>query len=139
MSPITEDESLSMEMESQTSLATVETEEVEVAQTPATSTVPAGRIIRDSVHRTVSWEVNSSGAEEHQTTRTDADTDAIPMTPSTRRPFRVQWQSTNRVPFHRTLGLCNLWNANRKVKICRDGTEVEPQVGKVLIDLFQAG
>ncbi|KAK9595320.1 hypothetical protein V6Z93_005092 [Aspergillus fumigatus] len=138
MSPITEDESLSMEMESQPSLDTVQTEEVEVTPTPATSTLPAGRIIRDSVHRTVSWEVNSV-AEDHQTTRTDADTEAIPTTPSKRRPFRVQWQSTSRVPFHRTLGLRNLWNANRKVKICRDGTEVEPQVGKILINLFQAG
>jgi hypothetical protein len=129
LSAITEDESLTKEVASQTSLDTAQAGEVEVAQTLATSTVPAGRIIRGSVHKTVSWEVNPSVAEDPQTRKTDAD-EVCPTTPPTRIPFRVQWQSTTRVPFHRTLGLRNLWNANRKVKICRDGTEVEPQVGE---------
>jgi hypothetical protein len=52
------------------------------------------------------------------------------------RPFRVQWLSTERVPFHRTRGLRNPWNANREVKIARDGTEIEPSVGERLIRLF---
>ncbi|KAF4259710.1 hypothetical protein CNMCM8812_005760 [Aspergillus fumigatus] len=52
------------------------------------------------------------------------------------RPFRVQWLSTARVPFHRTRGLRNPWNANREVKIARDGTEIEPSVGERLIRLF---
>ncbi|EAW11792.1 putative YT521-B-like splicing factor [Aspergillus clavatus NRRL 1] len=52
------------------------------------------------------------------------------------RPFRVQWLSAERVPFHRTRGLRNPWNANREVKIARDGTEIEPSVGERLIQLF---
>ncbi|GFF96668.1 hypothetical protein IFM47457_10999 [Aspergillus lentulus] len=138
ISPIAADESLRVEVATHMSLDTVQAEEVEVAQTLATPTVPPGRLIRDPVHRTVSWEANSSVAEDPLTCQIDAN-DASPATPSPRIPFRVQWQSTNRVPFHRTLGLRNLWNANREVKICRDGTEVEPQVGKRLIDLFQKG
>ncbi|KAF7712193.1 Uncharacterized protein PECH_006791 [Penicillium ucsense] len=52
------------------------------------------------------------------------------------KPFRIQWLSTDRVPFHRTRGLRNPWNANREVKIARDGTEIEPTVGRKLISLF---
>lgn len=52
------------------------------------------------------------------------------------KPFRIQWLSTERVPFHRTRGLRNPWNANREVKIARDGTEIEPSVGRKLIALF---
>ena len=52
------------------------------------------------------------------------------------RPFRIQWLSTERVPFHRTRGLRNPWNANRGVKIARDGTEIEPTVGAQVVELF---
>lgn len=52
------------------------------------------------------------------------------------RPFRVQWLSHNRLPFYRTRGLRNAWNANREVKIARDGTELETGVGRRLISMF---
>lgn len=52
------------------------------------------------------------------------------------RPFRIQWLSTVKVPFYRTRGLRNPWNANRGVKIARDGTEIEPRVGAQLVELF---
>jgi len=52
--------------------------------------------------------------------------------------FRVEWISTKRVPFYRTRGLRNAWNANREVKIARDGTELETTVGKKLLGLFGA-
>lgn len=52
------------------------------------------------------------------------------------KPFRIQWMSTDRVPFYRTRGLRNPWNANREVKIARDGTEIEPSVGRRLTQLF---
>jgi hypothetical protein len=52
------------------------------------------------------------------------------------KPFRIQWLSTERVPFHRTRGLRNPWNANREVKIARDGTEIEPAIGRKLAQLF---
>ncbi|KAK5003802.1 hypothetical protein LTR60_006726, partial [Cryomyces antarcticus] len=46
------------------------------------------------------------------------------------KPFKIEWISTNRLPFYRTRGLRNPWNANREVKIARDGTELETSVGK---------
>ncbi|KFY83175.1 hypothetical protein V498_08250, partial [Pseudogymnoascus sp. VKM F-4517 (FW-2822)] len=52
------------------------------------------------------------------------------------RPFSVEWESTRRVPFFRTRGLKNAWNAGREVKIARDGTEIETRVGRRLIELF---
>ncbi|KAF3395131.1 Zinc finger CCCH domain-containing protein 45 [Talaromyces pinophilus] len=52
------------------------------------------------------------------------------------KPFRIEWISTERVPFYRTRGLRNPWNSNREVKIARDGTEIEPSVGRKLIQLF---
>ena len=51
-------------------------------------------------------------------------------------PFRVEWLATQRLPFHRTRGLRNPWNANREVKIARDGTELETGVGRRLVALF---
>ncbi|KAI9868265.1 MAG: hypothetical protein M1823_009082, partial [Watsoniomyces obsoletus] len=42
------------------------------------------------------------------------------------KPFKIMWVSTERLPFYRTRGLRNPWNANREVKIARDGTEIEP-------------
>ncbi|KAL2157418.1 hypothetical protein VTH06DRAFT_6110 [Thermothelomyces fergusii] len=52
------------------------------------------------------------------------------------KPFRVEWLSTTRLPFYRTRGLRNPWNSNREVKIARDGTELEPSVGRKVIGLF---
>ena len=52
------------------------------------------------------------------------------------RPFKIEWISTVRLPFYRTRGLRNPWNANREVKIARDGTELEPSIGKRLVQMF---
>ena len=41
-----------------------------------------------------------------------------------------------KLPFIRTRQLRNPWNANREVKISRDGTEVEPVVGERLLTEF---
>ena len=50
------------------------------------------------------------------------------------RPFRVEWISTNRLSFSRTKHLRNPWNHGREVKISRDGTELEPSVGRQLLE-----
>jgi hypothetical protein len=54
--------------------------------------------------------------------------------PSWGDSFAVEWLSTERVPFHRTRHLRNPWNHDREVKVSRDGTELEPSVGKRLLD-----
>lgn len=48
--------------------------------------------------------------------------------------FRIEWLSTQRLPFFRTRHLRNPWNHDREVKVSRDGTELEPSVGQALID-----
>jgi hypothetical protein len=113
--------------------------------TPATATAPKGRIIDDSARGTIFWEAESDNKErEIQTQDEDAGNisgegyeSTSPATPQTfGRPFKIKWMSTERLPFYRTRGLRNPWNANREVKIARDGTEIEPTVGRRLITMF---
>jgi hypothetical protein len=115
--------------------------------TPASATAPKGRIIDDSARGTIFWEADNSGmAGEEQAANTDDDTGNVsgegyesssPVRSQTfGKPFRIKWMSTDRLPFYRTRGLRNPWNANREVKIARDGTEIEPSVGHRLINMF---
>lgn len=123
--------------------------------TTPTATAPPGRIIDDSSRGTIFWEATPTtnpdddsdpppNPTEDSTIRpTQADTSSTPSsgnaTPSQTtfgKPFKIEWLSTNRLPFYRTRGLRNPWNANREVKIARDGTEIEPSVGRRLIAMF---
>ena len=114
--------------------------------TPATEFAPKGRIIDDSARGTIFWEADLDPEDEEQkvdearlerATESD-DAEAVsPATPqSFGKPFRIVWVSTERLPFYRTRGLRNPWNANREVKIARDGTELEPSVGRRLVSMF---
>ncbi|KAJ7196243.1 YTH domain-containing protein [Mycena pura] len=47
--------------------------------------------------------------------------------------FPLQWLCTARLPFTHTRHLHNPWNRGRPVKIARDGTELEPAVGRALL------
>ncbi|OAL24708.1 hypothetical protein AYO22_05497 [Fonsecaea multimorphosa] len=113
--------------------------------TPATATAPKGRIIDDSARGTIFWEADSESKEkEEQHTDDEAGNvsgegyeSTSPATPQTfGKPFRIKWMSTDRLPFYRTRGLRNSLNANREVKIARDGTEIEPTVGRKLVNMF---
>lgn len=42
------------------------------------------------------------------------------------QPFRIEWIRAGNLPFHRIRNLRNPWNADREVKVSRDGTEIEP-------------
>lgn len=109
--------------------------------TPSTETAPQGRIIDDSARGTIFWEALSddeapeSGSQEKDESH-DVGEKATVVSKSWGKPFKVEWMSTSRVPFYRTRGLRNMWNANREVKIARDGTELEEMVGKRLIQMF---
>jgi hypothetical protein len=153
LSPISDDEELALEMPPRPEPLAGTTDELEVTTTAATSTAPKGRIIDDSARGTIFWEVESS-EDEHDNPDGEKGVDGTgagsgpPISApgsitvddeeaqSFGKPFRIQWLSTERVPFHRTRGLRNPWNANREVKIARDGTEIEPTVGRKLIALF---
>jgi hypothetical protein len=111
--------------------------------TPATEWAPRGRIIDDSARGTIFWEAELSDTEGEDETNTaekdeaaQADADTAVVAQSWGKPFKIEWVSTNRLPFYRTRGLRNPWNANREVKIARDGTELEPSVGERLVQMF---
>lgn len=40
--------------------------------------------------------------------------------------FKIEWIRVVTLPFHRLRSLRNPWNANREIKVSRDGTEIEP-------------
>ncbi|PWZ00900.1 hypothetical protein BCV70DRAFT_84454 [Testicularia cyperi] len=50
------------------------------------------------------------------------------------KPFRVEWIRTDPLPFHRVKKLRNPWRDNRQIKVSRDGTELEPGVGRQLLE-----
>ena len=122
--------------------------------TAATEYAPKGRIIDDSARGTIFWEAEleddemtpnidhevddaeesvqaAEKAEEAEDAALSSDAQAFG------KPFKIEWLATNRLPFYRTRGLRNPWNANREVKIARDGTELETSVGRRLVQMFQ--
>ncbi|KAI1441099.1 hypothetical protein F5Y02DRAFT_316179 [Annulohypoxylon stygium] len=109
--------------------------------TEATDTCPRGRIIDDSARGTIFWEVERDDADSTVETE-DSDETASAQegeggpNKAWGKPFKLEWLATTRLPFYRTRGLRNPWNSNREVKIARDGTELEPSVGRRLIGLF---
>ena len=50
------------------------------------------------------------------------------------RPFHVDWIRTTPLSFFRTRNLRNPWNHGREVKVSRDGTELEPNIGRQLLE-----
>lgn len=111
--------------------------------TPATEWAPKGRIIDDSARGTIFWEADLTESEGEEVDgevdgkKEEPHTDDVSAVPQAwGKPFKVEWVSTNRLPFYRTRGLRNPWNANREVKIARDGTELETSVGERLIQMF---
>lgn len=110
--------------------------------TPATESAPKGRIIDDSARGTIFWEAEvdevdvAGGNEEQRSDHSDQEPESSTPPKVWGKPFKVEWLSTNRLPFYRTRGLRNPWNSNREVKIARDGTELETSVGRRLIQMF---
>lgn len=161
-SPIVDDGSLTREVPLRVENVLAEADDLEVTSTEATATAPKGRIIDDTVRGTIFWEADSSeddnddeeeknagednngdddeeedpAVEGNVTQSEKGDEPGTTGAQSLGKPFRIQWMSTDRVPFYRTRGLRNPWNANREVKIARDGTEIEPSVGRRLSQLF---
>ncbi|OLN95848.1 Zinc finger CCCH domain-containing protein 45 [Colletotrichum chlorophyti] len=126
--------------------------------TEPTEYAPKGRIIDDSARGTIFWEAEreegESGDEEEgqglaqeqeqeqeqeqddASSKKSGNQEADGAEKAWGKPFKLEWLSTTRLPFYRTRGLRNPWNSNREVKIARDGTELEPSVGRRLIGLF---
>lgn len=108
--------------------------------TDATEYAPKGKIIDDSARGTIFWEAEREDSEAGSDMESESTSDKANGTEEETKvwgkPFKLEWLSNNRLPFFRTRGLRNPWNSNREVKIARDGTELEPSVGRRLIGLF---
>ena len=153
VSPINEDPAAAIEFAPKAQSAN-DTDLPKAIPTEATEHAPKGRIIDDSARGTIFWEAeldestSEDGAQEEDdglkgdSVSGDASSvrssgfDAPGESKAWGKPFKLEWLATNRLPFYRTRGLRNPWNSNREVKIARDGTELEPSVGKRLISLF---
>jgi len=111
----------------------------ELATSPAVDGVEAAFQVSDSLAATAQLAHQSSDSSRPSltiTTTNESSGEQIELLPSTAGSFKVEWLSTRRVPFYSTRGLRNPWNVNREVKIARDGTELEPSIGKKLVALF---
>ena len=128
-------------------LKTNESDMPEIVFTPSTECAPEGAIFIDASRGTIFWEADvasqdSSGPNLSPETDGAKSGDGKPAEPANDQewnlgcPFEIKWISTTRLPFYRTRGLRNLWNANREVKIARDGTELETNVGVRMLELF---
>lgn len=151
VSPINEDPAAAIEFAPTAQLAS-DVDLPKAIPTEATEFAPKGRIIDDSARGTIFWEAESDdkgsdmGQEDEGSggsvggdtgsVRSGHDSGIGEPNKAWGKPFRLEWLSTARLPFYRTRGLRNPWNSNREVKIARDGTELEPSVGRRLIGLF---
>ncbi|KAK4239444.1 zinc finger CCCH domain-containing protein 45 [Achaetomium macrosporum] len=153
MSPINEDPAAAIEFAPSAQSAS-EVDLPKAIPTEPTEFAPRGRIIDDSARGTIFWEADrdEKGADgggqdddgpgggsvtgDTGSVRSSQDGGGGTEPKAWGKPFRLEWLSTARLPFYRTRGLRNPWNSNREVKIARDGTELEPSVGRRLIGLF---
>ncbi|BFZ62719.1 hypothetical protein YB2330_003829 [Saitoella coloradoensis] len=112
-----------------------------VVATPKTDYVRSGRIVTDEYRNTVFWEADTDSDAESVAARSP---DEAPQRDYIGGPevgdehswgmsFRVEWIVTGHpLPFYKIRHLRNPWNANREVKVGRDGTELKPSVGERL-------
>jgi hypothetical protein len=101
--------------------------------------IPAGRIVDDSARGILFWEASTSEAAQHQTT-SSLTSETENSTNNWTIPFKVEWLSPSgkTVSFYKVRNLRNPYNKNRYLKIARDGTEIEPSVGKKVIEMFHS-
>ena len=54
------------------------------------------------------------------------------------QPFNLEWKITKPLPFSEIHNLRNPWRDNRLIKVSRDGTELEPNIGRQLMAIWEA-
>ncbi|CAK4032290.1 YT521-B-like splicing factor [Lecanosticta acicola] len=113
-------------------------EHLRSTMSPATETAPRGYIIDDPTRGTLFWEAAETNTIVSSTTTTTTVTSDVGVSgkEARTRPFRIVWLSTRKVPFQRAKGLRNSWNGNKEVKVARDGTELETEIGTKVLRLF---
>ncbi|KAL8691290.1 MAG: hypothetical protein Q9218_003450 [Villophora microphyllina] len=152
-SPITEEVAASLDWAPKPGVVIDDPELPRAIPTTKTEWAPKGHIIDDSARGTIFWEADpedvdiapiidgevAERAEEDEPTDVAEEGDEAAEQSGAQafgKPFKIEWLATNRLPFYRTRGLRNPWNANREVKIARDGTELETSVGRRLLQMF---
>ena len=154
-SPISEESAATLEWAPRAEAVVDDPDVPRSIPTQATIYAPKGRIIDDSARGTIFWEADPLEDPEEAALGDGADSDDEDENRKAAghesadegedasgpqafgKPFKIEWLSTSRLPFYRTRGLRNPWNANREVKIARDGTELETSVGRRLVQMFQ--
>jgi RNA recognition motif-containing protein len=84
--------------------------------------------------RKPSSEPRTQGSGETDNTTASVDTPRAASSDSWGQPFRIEWLETRPLPFQNVRRLRNPWRDNRQVKVSRDGTELEPSVGRQLLE-----
>ena len=155
-SPITEEAALGLDWAPRGEVVHDDPDIPRSIPTAATEFAPKGRIIDDSARGTIFWEADPEDEDrapiiDHEVDAPEEEIKAEEKAEEAEeavlsgeaqafgKPFKIEWLATNRLPFYRTRGLRNPWNANREVKIARDGTELETSVGRRLIQMFHKG
>ena len=120
--------------------------EPEKVSTPSTQNAPDGAIFIDPYRGTIFWEADiaskddttSALSSEMDNLKIDGDAEGPTKDKENNlsTPFQIEWISTRRLPFRCTRGLKNPWNGYRDVKVARDGTELETNVGIRMLELF---
>ena len=118
----------------------------EIVFTPGTECAPEGVIFIDASRGTVFWEADIASKDESKpkclskTHNIGSDWGSLDSAKDKEwnlsSSFEIKCISTTSLPFNRTRGLKNPWNANRDLKIARDGTELETNVGIRMLELF---
>lgn len=85
--------------------------------------IPVGGSRKDTMPRRPSEVLAEHAEAESPTDSSD------PLAPA----FKLEWLKVGPLNFTRTRHLRNPWNGDREVKVSRDGTEVEPNVGALLL------
>ncbi|KAL8369555.1 hypothetical protein RB595_000064 [Gaeumannomyces hyphopodioides] len=122
----------------------------EAIPTESNEFMPRGSILDDSERGTIFWEavLDEDADDSESSAGGEAAADGSCSSKSVGgksgeskawgKPFHLEWVSTSHLPFFRTRSLRNPWNSNKEIKIARDGTELEPSVGRRLTALFSA-
>lgn len=95
---------------------------------------------KESIHRAKQLEAIEAGlkAKDQSTldaTETEIEPQPLASSPETwGKSFKVEWIKVYPISFSSVRRLRNPWRDNRQVKVSRDGTELEPNVGRQLLE-----
>jgi hypothetical protein len=109
----------------------VSTAKPPILRTAAAGHMPAGRIIDELCRGKIFWEI-----EDHDDLSIETNGGISSAPEGSQKSFAIEWLSLKRIPFRQTTHLRNQLNENKEVKIARDGTELDAEVGRRLCSLF---